>query len=60
MKGKLVNRLYLLQGSTIVGAATVSSSLDHELDTTRLWHMRLGHMSEVGMIILSKRAWLAL
>ena len=54
IKGKLVNGLYLLQGSTIVGVVAVSSSLDHELDTTHLWHMRLGHMSEVGMTILSK------
>ena len=58
MKGKLVNGLYLLQDSTIVGAAAVSSSLDHELDTTCLWHMRLGHMSEAGMTILSKRGLL--
>ena len=50
----MVNGLYLLQGSTIVGAATVSSSLDNELDTTHLWHMHLGHMSEAGMTILSK------
>ena len=46
IKGKLVNGLYLLQGSTIVGVAVVSSSLDHDLDTTRLWHMHLRHTSE--------------
>ena len=55
IKGKLVNGLYLLQGSTVVGAAAVSSSHNSELDTTHLWHMRLGHMSEAGMSILSKR-----
>uniref|UniRef100_A0A2N9IN85 Integrase catalytic domain-containing protein n=1 Tax=Fagus sylvatica TaxID=28930 RepID=A0A2N9IN85_FAGSY len=57
IKGILVNGLYLLQGSTIVGATAVSSThLDS--DNTRLWHMRLGHMSEVGMSILSKQGLL--
>jgi len=58
IKGKLVNGLYLLQDSTIVSAAAVSSSLDHKLDTTRLWHMHLGHMSEARMTILSKHGFL--
>ncbi|KAK2970126.1 hypothetical protein RJ640_001603 [Escallonia rubra] len=67
MKGALVvmkwlkqNSLYLLQGSTVTGAAaaaTVSSS-DIDSDTTKLWHMRLGHMSERGMDVLSKQGLL--
>jgi len=36
----------LLQGNVIVGVAAMPSSLDHELDTTHLWHMRLEHMLE--------------
>ena len=56
MRGKLKNGLYILQGSTVVGAVAVSSISD--LDQTRLWHMRLGHMTEHGMDELSKRGLL--
>jgi hypothetical protein len=39
-------------GSIVVGGiATVES----DLDCTVLWHMRLGHMSERGMLELHKR-----
>ena len=41
MKGKKVNTLYILQGSTMTGDAAVSMSEDPDLDTTRLWHMRV-------------------
>ena len=58
IKGKLVNGLYLPQGSIIVGSAIVSLSYNSKSDTTRLWHMRLGHMSKAGMFILSKRGLL--
>ena len=53
IKGKLVNGFYMLQGSTIVGVATISSSIDPDSDNTHL-----GHMSEVGMSILSKQGLL--
>ncbi|GAV73691.1 gag_pre-integrs domain-containing protein [Cephalotus follicularis] len=54
MKGLKVDSLYKLQGSTIFGSAAVSSSVS-DLDDTKLWHMRLGHISERGMNNLSKR-----
>ena len=52
MKGqKLVGNIYKLMGTTIVGGvATVA-----ELDDTTLWHMRLGHIGERGMMELHKR-----
>ena len=53
MKGLKQNGLYFLQGSTITGAAAVSSS-DSDSEITKLWHMRLGHMSERGMDELTK------
>ena len=56
MKGKLNNELYILQGSTMVGAVVVSSI--YEIDQTHLLHMRLGHMSGCGMDELSKRGLL--
>ncbi|KAG8498600.1 hypothetical protein CXB51_004852 [Gossypium anomalum] len=59
MKGqRKIAKLYVLQGSTVTGdAAVVSSSLSDD-DITKLWHMRLGHMSENGMTELSKRGLL--
>ena len=38
MKGKKINGLYTLQGSTIIGAIVVSTS-ESIIETTRLWHM---------------------
>ncbi|GAV63313.1 gag_pre-integrs domain-containing protein, partial [Cephalotus follicularis] len=59
MKGKKFYGLYLLQGNTVLGTAAVaSSSVDKDADTTRLWHMHLGHMSERGLQILSKKGLL--
>ena len=39
-------------GTTIVGGAAI---VEPELDSTTLWHMRLRHMGERGMIKLHKR-----
>ncbi|PKI43781.1 hypothetical protein CRG98_035792 [Punica granatum] len=46
-----------VRGSTITGTLAVSSS-DQDAITTKLWHMRLGHMSERGLTELSKRGLL--
>ncbi|KAG8498902.1 hypothetical protein CXB51_005261 [Gossypium anomalum] len=51
-------KLYVLQGSTVTGDAAVASSSLSDDDITKLWHMRLGHMSENGMVELSKRGLL--
>ncbi|KAG8486938.1 hypothetical protein CXB51_020500 [Gossypium anomalum] len=45
-------------GSTVTGDAAVPSSSLSDGDITKLWHMRLGHMSENGMVELSKRGLL--
>ncbi|GKV16510.1 hypothetical protein SLEP1_g27143 [Rubroshorea leprosula] len=58
LKGKKVGGLYHLQGSTVNGTCAVSTSSNPNNDVTRLWHMRLGHMSERGMMELSKRSLL--
>ncbi|KAK3021443.1 hypothetical protein RJ639_045632 [Escallonia herrerae] len=55
MKGLKQKSLYLLQDSTVTGAATTASSSDIDSDNTKLWHKRLGHMSERGMDVLSKQ-----
>ena len=49
-------KLYILRGRTIMGnIAAATSSDDNDSGKTNLWHMRLGHMSELGMIELVKR-----
>ncbi|KAG8485735.1 hypothetical protein CXB51_019086 [Gossypium anomalum] len=59
MKGqRKTAKLYVLQGSTVTGDATVASSSLSDDDITKLWHMRLGHMSDNGMVELSKRGLL--
>jgi len=56
MRGKRVGNLYFLQGSTVTGSVSIASSdPTSDVNVTKLWHMRLGHMSERGMTILSKR-----
>ncbi|KAH0652209.1 hypothetical protein KY289_029887 [Solanum tuberosum] len=45
MKGIRRGTLYYLQGSIVTGSVAVSTSLSDD-DLTRLWHMRLGHMSD--------------
>ncbi|KAL4304503.1 hypothetical protein GQ457_10G014750 [Hibiscus cannabinus] len=53
MKGKItVGNIYKLSGSTVVGGANSVESCD---DDTKVWHMRLGHLSESGMVALHKR-----
>nr|GEU39227.1 putative polyprotein [Tanacetum cinerariifolium] len=49
---------FISLGETITGSASVSCSEKSNSDLTKLWHMRLGHMSEKGMGILSKRGLL--
>ena len=59
MRGKRVGNLYFLQGSTVIGSASVASSdPSSDVDVTKLWHMRLGYITEWGMTILSKRGLL--
>ncbi|GAB2281579.1 hypothetical protein Dimus_039479 [Dionaea muscipula] len=58
MKGKKCGSLYVLQGSTILGSVAISTSLS-ESDLTKLWHMRLGHISTKNMTMLRKRGLLS-
>ena len=58
MKGIKRGNLYILQGTTCVedGLVAVASRSNKSIpDLTQLWHMRLGHMSEKGMMILQKQ-----
>ena len=55
LKGDRVRNLYSMVGSIIVG--DVSAAAAEKEDTTRLWHMRLGHMSERGLQVLHGRVF---
>ena len=56
LKGERVANLYRMKGSIIAGDASVSTEKE---DTTRLWHMRLGHISERGLQLLHKKGALS-
>ncbi|KAH9782310.1 hypothetical protein KPL71_008845 [Citrus sinensis] len=56
LKGIRKNGLYVLEGTTVTGMVSVSSS--SSVDKTRLWHLRLGHMSLRGFKELSKQGLL--
>ena len=58
LKGFMNGTLYLLKGTTITGSANLASPEISEEDITKLWHMRLGHMGERGMQLLSKQGLL--
>ena len=55
MKGIKRGNLYILQGTTYIddGLVVVASKFNKSIpDLTQLWHRRLSHMSEKGMMIL--------
>jgi len=54
LKGVKQGTLYFLQGTTLTNYVFVASFEIDQEDMTKLWHMRLGHMSEKGMQILAK------
>jgi len=63
MKGVMkAANLYALCGDTITGTAAVSSAAaavtSDNCSVSKLWHMRLGHMSQLGLAELSKRGLL--
>ena len=47
-----------MQGKTVTSSAAVASKEKSEAYLTKLWHIRLGCMSEKGMSILSKQGLL--
>jgi transposase InsO family protein len=57
LKANRINSLYHLQGTTVTGSAAVST-IASDPHITKLWHMRLGHMSEKGMHLLCKKGLL--
>ncbi|CAL8167989.1 unnamed protein product [Prunus armeniaca] len=59
MKGIRLNNLYFLSGSTIIGRSVVTKATYADItDTTRLWHMRIGHAGEKALQGLVKQGLL--
>ncbi|CAL8995464.1 unnamed protein product, partial [Prunus brigantina] len=59
MKGTRRNNLYFLRGSTILGGAVSPKPPTRDsTNTTRLWHMRLGHAGEKALQGLVKQGLL--
>jgi hypothetical protein len=57
LKGDLNSvHLYVLRGCTLPGSDSIASAVTNdEPSKTNLWHMRLGHMSKLGLAELVKR-----
>jgi hypothetical protein len=55
MKRKLINGFYHLQGLTVIDLTSVSSLIYSNSVSTQLKRMQLWHISEKGMIELSKQ-----
>uniref|UniRef100_A0A2N9HCZ1 Integrase catalytic domain-containing protein n=1 Tax=Fagus sylvatica TaxID=28930 RepID=A0A2N9HCZ1_FAGSY len=55
IEGRKVNQLYRLIGNIVVGGPAVITPKEFNTDNTKLWHMRLGHIGERGMLDLHKR-----
>ncbi|XP_047160823.1 uncharacterized mitochondrial protein AtMg00300-like [Vigna umbellata] len=56
VKGRRKNGLYILEGSTVIGHVSVASGKTE--NTARLWHLRMGHISEKGLEELEKQGLL--
>ena len=55
MKGQKVRTLYKLIGNAVVGRVAITTLVESSTADTKLWHMRLGHIGEHGMLELHKR-----
>ncbi|XP_028126308.1 uncharacterized protein LOC114323049 [Camellia sinensis] len=59
MKGTRQRNLYFLDGSTVTGRVAISTSSEDDVsDTSRLWHMHLGHVGEKALQGLVKQGLL--
>ncbi|KAK2970137.1 hypothetical protein RJ640_025756 [Escallonia rubra] len=54
-KSQKTRNLYKLIRNTVIGGASVSTHVGSSNDNSELWHKRLGHLSEGGMLKLHKR-----
>ena len=55
IKGQKINTLYRLIGNTVIGRVAVTTPVESSTDDTKLWHMRLGHIGECGVLELHEK-----
>nr|XP_029117788.1 uncharacterized protein LOC114913309 [Elaeis guineensis] len=56
MRGKrLDNNLYRMEGSVVTGESDAAAASQDQEGAYRMWHYRLGHMSDKGLRELSRR-----
>ena len=53
VKGTKMNGLYILDCSIVIALASMASQTPH--DKIKLWHLRLGHVNERGLVELEKQ-----
>ena len=58
MEGELKNGLYTLVGTIILITRLMATAVNKENERAKLWHLRLGHVSERGLNELSKQGLL--
>jgi len=59
MKGVRHRNLYPFIGKTVTGDLAVGNNgSKDQTECTRIWHMRLGHMSEKGLSLLGEKGLL--
>jgi len=56
VKESKMNGLYILDGSIVIGNASMAGVVPH--NNSELWHLRLGHVSERGLVELPKQGLL--
>jgi len=56
VKRSKMNGLYILDGYIVIGNASVASLVPH--NNSALWHLRLGHVSEIGLVEVAKQGLL--
>lgn len=54
-EGRTTTQNIFLEGGLVRGTVVVSQSLEQCDDKIQLWHQRLGHISDKGMLIQSKQ-----
>ena len=55
LKGQLLHDIYTLMGITCISEVAAATTPMVVEDITKLWHMKLGHMSQKGLELLIKR-----
>ena len=53
-----MKNLYILVGNIVIGGVALSTAIESSKDDTKLWHVRLGHIGEHGMLEFRKKKYM--